>query len=101
MTAVDPQPGNRVPIMARDKYARWWLENTDDDGELLAHLPEPVATLAAHVMALQERIGRLPDPNDPMPNAWSTQCCCAYDDPRDVCMTHEGHARQASTGRPA
>jgi len=74
--------------MNRDEYARWWIENTGDDGEVLASLPEPVATLAAHVMALQERIDMLPGPDDPMSNAWSTQCCCAYDDPRAVCMVH-------------
>lgn len=75
--------------MTRDEYAQWWNDNTDADGELLASLPEPVATLAAHVMALQERIDRLPGPDETEPNAWSTQCCCAYDDPRAACMVHE------------
>lgn len=82
-------------MMGYGEYARWWIENTDDDGELLASLPEPDATLAAHIMALQERIDRLPEPDDPMPNTWSTQCACAYDDPRAVCMTHEIAVRDA------
>lgn len=81
--------------MTRDEYAKWWIDNTDADGELLATLPEPVAILAQHVMALQERIFRLPSPDDLTPgHAWTTQCACAYDDPRAICMTHE--ARTAS-----
>lgn len=80
--------------MDRDEYAKWWIDNTDADGELLADLPEPVATLAAHVMALQGRIDRLPDPRDaPGDAGWTTQCACAYDDPRAVCMTHEAKER--------
>lgn len=85
--------------MTRDEYSHWWLDNTDDSGELLPSLPEPVATLAAHVMALQGRIDRLMDPNehDLQHNAAArpggcrchlTRCGCSYDHPDDVCMTH-------------
>lgn len=73
--------------MNRDEYARWWNDNTDDDGELLVSLPEPVAALAAHVMALQERIDQLAGP-DEKPNEWATPCACAYDHPDAICMTH-------------
>jgi hypothetical protein len=81
--------------MDRDEYAKWWIENTGNDGEVLASLPEPVATLAAHVMALQERIDGLPDPDDHDKahghdcRCAATQCACAYDHPDAVCMVHE------------
>jgi hypothetical protein len=79
------------------EYNRWWQNNTDADGELLASLPEPVATLAAHVMALQGRIDRLPGPDDLTADAaaspWVTQCACSYDHPDAVCMTHEAASR--------
>lgn len=73
-------------------YADWWRDNTDADGELLTSLPEPVATLAAHVMALQGRIDKLADPTtvELNPRGWDTQCACAYDHPDAVCAVHEG-----------
>jgi hypothetical protein len=77
----------------RDEYDHWWNDNTDDKGELLADLPEPVRTLAAHVQALQGRIDRLPGPDEEWGmtrSAWVTQCCCAYDHPDTVCMVHKG-----------
>lgn len=74
-------------MLTRDDYADWWQEHTDDEGELIT-LPEPIATLAAHVQALQGRIDKLPDPEAAQPDSWQTQCCCAYDDPRDVCVVH-------------
>lgn len=81
--------------MNREEYNRWWQDNTDDDGELLASLPEPVATLAAHVTALQERVDHLPDPDDHDKahgrdcRCKTVQCACAYDHPAAVCMVHE------------
>jgi hypothetical protein len=74
-----------------DEYLRWWIDNTDDAGELRADLPEPVATLAAHVVALQDRIGRLPAPGEVVDltrHQWVTSCACAYDHPDAVCMAH-------------
>jgi hypothetical protein len=84
----------------RDEYNRWWQDNTGDDGEMLASLPEPVATLAAHVQALQGRIDSLMDPGehdlqhnaDRRPNGCPChliQCACAYDHPDAVCMVHK------------
>ena len=75
----------------RADYADWWQEHTDDDGELLASLPEPVATLAAHVMALQARIDKLADPTavELDPRGWDTRCACAYDHPDAVCAVHD------------
>lgn len=89
--------------MDRDEYARWWRDNTDQAGELWVDLPEPVATLAAHVMALQERVDKLmdPDEHDAQHNARArpggcrchlTQCACAYDHPAAVCMIHKERA---------
>lgn len=86
--------------MDHDTYADWWQEHTDDDGELIS-LPEPIASLAAHVQGLQGRIDRLmdPDEHDAQHNArarpggchcWLTRCACAYDHPGDVCMIHKG-----------
>lgn len=81
-------------MMTRDDYADWWQEHTDDDGELIT-LPEPIATLAAHVMALQERIDKLPAPDDhDKAHGFScrcrdSQCACAYDHPDAVCAVHE------------
>lgn len=69
-------------MLTRDDYDAWWQEYTDDDGELIT-LPEPVATLAAHVMALQGRVDHLPD---------ELRCCCAYDHPDAVCMVHQEDA---------
>jgi hypothetical protein len=66
-------------MMTRDEYVAWWGANTDDDGELAPWLSDVDAALAEHVMALQDRVDRLPD---------ELRCCCAYDDPRDVCLTH-------------
>jgi hypothetical protein len=72
-------------------YAKWWDDNTDQEGELRP-LDEPVASLAAHVMALQGRIDRLPGPDDLTAMAahstWTTQCACAYDHADAVCMVH-------------
>ena len=67
-------------LMPWDQYDRWWMDNTDDEGELLGTLPEPVATLAAHVQALQGRVDELPG---------DLRCCCAYDHPEMVCMVHK------------
>ncbi len=77
--------------MDREDYETWWVDKTDADGELIAGLPEPVATLAAHVMALQARIDKLADPTtvEADPIGWDTQCACAYDDPRSVCAIHQ------------
>lgn len=77
------------------EYFDWWQDNTDDDGELLPSLPEPIATLAAHVMALQARIDKLADPTtaEHDPRSWDTQCACAYDHPDAVCAVHEQAAR--------
>lgn len=86
--------------MGRDEYAKWWIDNTDAEGEVLATLPEPLATLAAHVMALQERIDRLPDPDEHDKahghdcRCSATRCACDYDHPRAVCMTHEARRPQ-------
>lgn len=74
--------------MTRAEYDRWWIDNTDEGGELLSSLSEPVATLAAHVQALQERIDRLPGPDSTSMNQWSTTCACAYDHPNSLCMVH-------------
>lgn len=73
------------------EYDSWWFDNTDDRGELLSSLPEPIKTLAAHVQALQARIDKLPDPTDAEadPHGWDTQCACAYDHPDAVCAVHE------------
>lgn len=49
--------------MNRYDYSDWWDRNTGPDGEPLPSLPEPVATLAAHVLALQDRIDKLTDPD--------------------------------------
>lgn len=68
--------------MTRDEYNTWWLAQPDD----LAELPEPTRTLAAHVLALQERIDALPEYEDA--NGGPFRCCCAYDHPDDVCMIH-------------
>lgn len=76
-------------MLSPREYADWWYYATDDDGELPSGLPEPVATLAAHVMALQERIDKLPGPDSESDDSWQTQCACAYDDPRDVCAVHQ------------
>lgn len=92
--------------MTQDEYAKWWMDNTDAYGEFRADLPELVATLAEHVMALQGRIDRLmdPDEHDLQHNAvarpggcrcYLTRCACAYDHPGAVCMSHEQRA-----GRP-
>jgi hypothetical protein len=81
--------------VSRDQYTQWWMDNTDDEGELLASLPEPVATLAAHVMALQERIDKLPDPDEHDQahgrdcRCAAIQCACAYDHPAAICAWHE------------
>lgn len=91
--------------MRTDEYDLWWQENTDDEGEPLADLPEPIATLAAHVMSLQARIDKLPDPTavEADPRGWDTQCACAYDHPDAVCAVHqlaaEQHARLAAQAR--
>lgn len=88
-----------MSLLARDAYDRWWQDHTDDDGELLASLPEPAATLAAHVQALQARIDRLPDPdaaNLAELNRRAVRCACAYDHPDAVCMVHESVARPAA-----
>lgn len=77
--------------MTQDEYNRWWIDQGFEDD-----LPEPIATLAAHVVALQERIGQLPD---------NLKCACAYDHPADVCMAHDtrttGRASQARTAPEA
>lgn len=85
-------------LMSHDEYGRWWNDATDAAGELLPDLPEPVRTLAAHVMALQGRLDRLPGPDDHdrahghACRCSAAQCACAYDHPDAVCMTHRaGH----------
>lgn len=79
-------------------YDQWWIEHTDDNGELLPDLPEPVATLAAHVAALQDRVDNLPSPDSRddwiLQSRWTTQCACAYDHPEARCM---GHPRRDDT----
>jgi hypothetical protein len=83
-------------MLTRDEYAKWWDDNTDGDMEVLASLPEPVATLAAHVMALQERVDLLPSPDDHDRahghncRCRASQCACAYGHPQAECMTHRG-----------
>jgi hypothetical protein len=64
-------------MMTREQYANWWLAWPD----VPAETTELLSTLVDHVTALQDRIDRLPG---------ELNCCCAYDDPRDVCMTHAG-----------
>lgn len=61
--------------MTQDEYMKWWISLPDD----YAVLGEPVRTLVLHIEALQERIMSLPD---------GLNCCCAFDYPADVCMTH-------------
>ncbi len=92
--------------MDMDTYSAWWDDHTDAGGELLPNLPEPVATLAAHVQALQERIDELPDPTvlDSLEwcgrdvgaylaqHGWVSQCGCAYDHPEARCLGHRGQA---------
>lgn len=78
--------------MTRAEYDRWWLDATDEDGEPRADLPPIVATLAAHVLALQERVDQLPDPDHPEATAWTTRCACAYDHPASVCSVHKDAA---------
>ncbi len=73
-------------MLSHNEYMDWWDDNTDVNGELLSELPEPVATLAAHVQALQARIDRLPHADDVI---WTTQCACAYDTPTAKCMSHQ------------
>lgn len=86
-------------LMTRAAYDRWWQDNSDKEGELLAELPAPTRTLATHVQALQGRIDRLmdPDQHDLQHNAanrpggcrcYLTQCACAYDHPDTKCMIH-------------
>lgn len=61
-------------------------------GYLLRGYDDLIATLAEHVMALQARIDRLPSPDaraNVVTSSWTTQCRCAYDDPRAVCIEHE------------
>ena len=51
---------------------------------------ELTRTLAAHVVALQERIDLLPLPRGTaLRTDWSIQCGCAYDHPEDRCMVHK------------
>lgn len=57
--------------MNREEYTKWWLETSFSE--------EPIDTLIRHIEALQERIDNLPD---------ELRCCCAYDYPEDICMTH-------------
>jgi len=87
--------------MDREQYDAWWRDNTDADGEVLSVLPEPLATLAAHVQALQGRVDDLMDPDDHIAQHNAdrrpggcpcrlVQCACAYDHPDDVCMVHQG-----------
>jgi hypothetical protein len=84
--------------MTRDEYAKWWMDYTNADGELLADLPEPVATLAEHVLALQDRIDNLMSPEAHDLSHGTTcrckfsQCACAYDHPDAICMVHEQRA---------
>ena len=91
--------------MIRDEYYQWWWDNTDEFGELLTTLPEPVATLAAHVRALQARIDRLPDPDEHDKahgrdcRCYASRCACAYDRPGAVCAWHEPPAGERSDER--
>lgn len=81
-------------MMDQNEYAEWWIDNGDRDD-----LPEPVATLAAHVSALQDRIDKLTPPDDhdqQHPDGcrcYTAQCACAYDHPADVCMIHHPEAK--------
>jgi hypothetical protein len=78
-------------LMTHDEYSRWWGGIGWDTSRALEN---PAATLAAHVMALQERIDKLlsPDDHDKLHGqscrCMATQCACAYDHPGAVCMTH-------------
>lgn len=82
-------------MMDHGPYADWWRDNTDANGELLPGLPDPVAALAGHVMALQERIDRMPDPDEhgrthgTECRCFGSQCACAYDHPAARCAWHE------------
>lgn len=78
-------------LMTRDEYDRWWRGIGWDASKALS---SPTATLAAHVLALQERIDKLsaPDEHDRAHGlscrCYATQCACAYDHPDAVCLTH-------------
>jgi hypothetical protein len=76
------QDRRRRDAMTPDEYTDWWIKHSDDD-----NLPEPIATLAAHVMALQDRIDGLPE-HDSGCLEHDHRCCCAYDHPGDICQPH-------------
>lgn len=86
----------------RAEYERWWSRIDD---ESLRTLPEPERTLTAHVLALQDRIDQLDDPDDHdrkhgiSCRCMAARCACAYDHPDAVCGTHGPRApeRKAQT----
>jgi hypothetical protein len=47
---------------------------------------DALALTIRHIDALTARIDALPE--DGCPSCGATRCCCAYDHPDDVCMTH-------------
>lgn len=75
--------------MNRDEYYKFWELNTDEDMQPLPHLTEDVKFLMQHILALWQRLDKLPDWENPEPNKYSIQCACAYDYPNAVCMVHE------------
>lgn len=70
-------------MMTQQEYSEWWIALPDD----WTTLDEPIHTLVGHVSALQDRIDELPD---------ELRCCCAYDHPTDVCMSHNQAARRGA-----
>lgn len=87
-------------MLDQHEYADFWIELPEDR----SHLDRLTQTLIAHVEALQERVDRLPHPDDVGMRTgpeWTTQCACAYDHPADVCMVHESAQRSALTPTPA
>jgi hypothetical protein len=78
-------------LLSQQEYMDFWIELPEDR----SHLDQLTQTLIAHVEALQERIDRLPHP-DELPSGsrtYSQQCACGYDHPWDVCMVHEQSGR--------
>lgn len=82
-------------MLTRAEYDIWLATAPDD----LMEIEDPlVAILYAHVLALQDRLDKLIDPEDHDRGDWPhgrgckcyhQRCACAYDYPTDVCMVHE------------
>jgi len=85
--------------MTRDEYDRWW--SRIDDETINHSLPEPERTLALHVLALQDRIDQLLEPDEHDRShargcrCYLSQCACAYDHPDAVCSVHAAAVRHA------